>query len=162
MAGYGDDAGLSGWLTARGLALPADAAPAVLREIGSAYVDRAYAARLYCSRPTEGAAQERAWPRTGAQLGGAEIAPDEIPLAWIHASYRAAWLEFQTPGRFSRTHDLTRIVKRQKVDSVEREFFEPPALKAGAGGASATVDEEIDGLVAPYLCDARSDRWAWA
>lgn len=123
MAGYGSDLDFAAWLAANGLALPVGApTPAVLRQIGSDYVDSAYEARLQCSSRTGGFAQERAFPRTG-HMAGCEPVPDNlIPQAWINASYRAAYLQavngFATGG-----YDPNRLTKREKVDVLEREFW---------------------------------------
>lgn len=153
MAGYGNDAGLSAWLTDNGYTLPVGAPSlAVLRQRGSAYLDATYAAKLTCSYKTGGIDQERQWPRTGAFVyGGPAIDANAIPLAWVNASYRAAWLEASSPGVLTVTINPSSRVKMQKVDVIQREFFEGGAAAAGIGGLSV-IDAEIDGLVGPYLC----------
>lgn len=151
MAGYGTDSDFTAWLAAEGLTLPDDAAAsAVLRQRGSNYVDSVYAARLYCSAPTGGVSQERAWPRTGHSFPVA-IDSDVIPGAWERASYRAAYLDATRAGGLSKTVDPDKRVKRQKVDDIEREFFNNGESEAGASGA-AILDAEIDGMLAPFLC----------
>lgn len=148
MAGYGDDSGFASWLVGQGFTLPDGApTPAVLRQRGSDYVDATYGPLLSCSEPTGGLEQERAWPRTGHK----GVAPDVIPSAWVRASYRAAWLEATTLGWASGSIDPNRRVKRQKVDTIEREFFDSAATESGALG---NVDAGIAGIVAPYLCAA--------
>lgn len=164
MAGYGEDSGLTAWLTANGLSLPADApAPAVLRQRGSAYVDGTYGPRLACSTPTGGIDQERAWPRTGHVVGSIAVPPDLIPTKWVDASYRAAYLVATSPAFGSATVNPMQRVKRQKVDVIEREFFDGGAVELGAGGLAA-IDAEIDGLVAGLLCPDVSGEFAglWA
>ncbi len=152
MAGYGQDQGLTDWLTANGLSLPAGAlSPAVLRQRGSAYVDGTYGPRLMCSAPTGGIDQERAWPRTGHVVNGIAIAADAVPTKWVEASYRAAYLIATNPAFGASTVNPMQRVKRQKVDVIEREFFDGGAVEIGAGGLAA-IDAEIDGLVAPLLC----------
>lgn len=153
MAGYGSDPDFTAWLTANGLSLPVGApTPAILRQIGSDYVDGAYEPRLQCSQRTGGFAQDRAWPRTGHTVN-CELVPDDfIPPAWINASYRAAYLQavngFATGGT-----DPSRLTKREKVDVIEREFF-----AAGEGSAQGNaapgfaVDPLIDGWVSLWLC----------
>lgn len=151
MAGYGDDSGLTAWLASYGLTLPVGApASAVLRQRGSAYVDSVYGPRLECSKPTGGVAQERAWPRTG-HIYPLPIAADAIPLNWVNASYRAAYLEAVTTGGLAATLNPNARVQKQKVDVIERTFFDNGATKPGAGGI-ATIDAEIDGMLAPFLC----------
>jgi hypothetical protein len=99
MAAYGTDEGFEAWLAGQGLSLPVGApAVAVLRQIGSSYVDSAYSWRLSCSRKTGGFTQELQWPRTGHVINGETVPDDLIPQAWIDASYRAAYLTAVTPG----------------------------------------------------------------
>jgi hypothetical protein len=147
MAGYGTDQGLTDWLADNGLTLPVDAPSlAVLRNRGAAYVDATYGQRLTCSAPAGGAVQERAWPR----VGHPNVAGDVVPLPWVHASYRAAWLTATTPGGLSRAIDANQRVQKQKVDVIERTFFDNGAPVPGQ--AVGLVDAEIDGLVSPFLC----------
>ena len=147
MEGYGDDAGLTSGIAYNGLALPSGApALAVLRNRGSVYVDATYGQRLTCSAPTGGATQERAWPRTGHP----QVPSDIIPLPWVHASYRAAYLSATLAGGLSRQIDMQARVQKQKVDVIERTFFDSAPGKPGE--VTGLVDAEIDGLVAPFLC----------
>lgn len=148
MAGYGDDDGLTEWLTANGYSLP-DGAPsaAVLRQRGSAYVDGVYGPRAY-GAPTGGYAQERAWPRTGATAYGSAIPDDAIPNAWVEASYAAALYEAQNPGGLAVVATPGQAVRREKVGVVEQEFFEA----AGTALEAATpMLLTVEGLVAPFL-----------
>jgi hypothetical protein len=155
MAGYGDDTAFTAWLASRGLTLPVGApSPEVLRQRGSDYLDATYGPRLICSAPTGGLDQERAWPRTGHMLNGQSIASDAIPAAWVRASYRAAWLEASRSDSLSATVRPDQRKRREKVDVIEREFFDAGEIKIG-GGNIAVVDAEIDGLVAPFLCASR-------
>lgn len=154
MAGYGDDIAFAGYLAGLGLALPVGApVPAVLRQIGSDYVDAAYEPRLSCSKRTGGYAQERAWPRSGHTVSGDAFPDDLIPQAWINASYRAAYLQATQSGWASDGTDPNRLTKREKVDVIEREFF---AAGEGAVQGNAApgfnVDPLIDGMVAMFLC----------
>lgn len=147
MAGYGDDAGLQAWLDKNGHVLPVGApSPAILRERGSSWVDSAFGAQ-FTGVPTDGVAQEREWPRSGATAYGSALASDLVPARIVTASYMAAWIEAQKPGRLSVVIDPAKRVKHQKVDTVEREFFEP-----GRGqDATGIVSPEINGLLAPLL-----------
>src|SRR5690606_6584840 len=113
MAGYGTDDGFSAWLTARGYSLPDDApAPAVLRQLGSDYIDGVYGLR-FRGAPTDGIAQERAWPRTGATANTTAIPDDTIPAAVINASYAAAYHEALNPGALAAATTGGGQVKRE-------------------------------------------------
>lgn len=154
MSSYGTDAEFQAWLDANGLTLPTGAPPpAVLREIGSAYVDGAYEPSLTCSARTGGWSQDLAWPRTGHSVNGQSIPSDLIPQAWINASYRAAYLTAATPGWAQGGQNPNRITKREKAGDVEREFF---AVGDGAVASRAAtgfnVDPLIDGWIAMWLC----------
>lgn len=159
MAGYGDDQGFSDWLASQGLNLPVGApTPAVLRQIGSDYVDAAYEHGLTCSTRTGGWSQERAWPRTGHKINGQPGPPDLIPPAWVNASYRAAYLQASEAGWAQGGRDPSRVTKREKVDVIEREFF--AAGDAGEVGNAApgfNVDPLIDGWLSAWLCPTGRD-----
>lgn len=118
------------------------------RQRGSTYIDGTYGDR-FSGLPTDGVEQERAWPRTGATAYGSALAGDIIPLRVVNASYEAALLELRTPGSLSVVTDPAKRVKRQKVDTIEREFFDPAEAEPGAiAGPVASI---IDGLLAPLL-----------
>jgi hypothetical protein len=148
MAGYGDDAGFTAWLTANGHTLPSGTpAEAVLRQRGSVYVDGLYG-RRFVGLPTEGYGQERAWPRTGAVASGGAVPSDVVPVAVEHASYAAALHEASNPGSLSAAASQAAAVKREKVGPMEVEYV------AGSGDAAldATVRlTEVEGLLAPFL-----------
>lgn len=156
---YGSDSEFAAWLAAQGLALPVGApAPAILRAQGSAYVDGAYEPRLFCSERVDPFTQTLAWPRVNATVQGRPIPDDMIPLAWINASYRAAYLTAVTPGWATSGLDPSRMTKRERAGQVEREFF-----AAGEGGLSGNaaqgfrVDPLIDGALSIWLCDPVTD-----
>lgn len=157
MAAYGTNEGFSAWLAANGLSIPVGANPAVLREIGSAYVDGAYEYRLTCSNRTGGFMQQLAWPRTGHMVNGQAVPDDLIPQAWIDASYRAAYLQSVPPGGWAQGGvDPSRLTKREKAGQVEREFFgagEGAAVGNAAPGFN--VDPLIDGWLSVWLCPDR-------
>lgn len=148
MAGYGSDEGFAEYLLSNGHTLPdGSLSSAVLRQRGSVYVDGLYGAR-FTGVPTDGVAQERAWPRTGATAYGASIGADVIPAAVVQASYAAALYEARNPGKLAIVTTPGGQVKRRKVDVIEVEFFE------GAGGAAVNatpVLTEVEGLLAPFL-----------
>jgi hypothetical protein len=150
MSGYGTDEGFGLWLEANGYYLPVGApSAAVLRARGSAYIDATYGAR-FSGVPTEGFAQEMAWPRTGAYAFGQPIGDSIIPAAVVKASYVAAWQEATSPGSLSASGSEASRVKREKVEgAVEVEY------EASSGLFSADslrlVLTEVDGMLAPFL-----------
>jgi len=145
---YGDDSGLTAWLAANGYTLPAGApAPAVLRQRGSAYIDGLYGAR-FSGVPTDGFAQERAWPRVGAEAHGQAVPSDLVPVAVINASYAAAYQEASKPGSLSVSASQGGALKRKKIDTIEKEYFEG----SGDAVADATLKlSAVEGLLAPFL-----------
>lgn len=145
MAGYGDDSGFAEWLAANGYSLPDSApSPAVLRQRGSVEIDALYGSR-FVGQPTDGVAQERAWPRTGAVVFGSAVASDVVPSAVVTASYHAAYFATQNAGPSETIGDAGRI-KRDRVGDAETEFFGP-----GAGGSDHGLVTVYDGILAPYL-----------
>lgn len=157
MAGYGSDAEFQAWLDANGLTLPVGSPTlAVLRQIGSDYIDAAYEPRLSCSSRTGGFAQERAWPRVGHEVNCEPVPDDMIPQPWINASYRAAYLQavngFATGGT-----DPNRVVKMEKVDVLQVEYA---VDKSGGNAADGfAVDPMIDGWVSLWLCATGRANW---
>jgi hypothetical protein len=149
------DQGFTDWLAGQGLALP-NVAPtaAVLRQVGSDYVDAAYEHRLACSHRAGGYLQERAWPRTGHRQGRNDVPDDMIPPAWVNASYRAGYLQATQPGWATGAVDPGRITKREKADVIEREFFGPDVMAAGDAAPGMRADAVVNGLVLPWLCAA--------
>lgn len=162
MAGYGDDTAFTAWLAAQGLTLPVGApTPAVLRQRGADYLDATYEPMLSCSKRTGSWSQERAWPRAGHAVGGETLPDDLIPQPWVNASYRAAWLEASSPGWASGSIDPNRKTKREKVDTLEREFFSPTDT-AGGTGAVGNVDAAIQGMVSIFFCPDAEEAGALA
>ena len=160
MAAYGDDAGFEAWLAEQGYVLPDDApTAAVLRARGSIYVD-SYE-KFWTGQRTGGVMQELGWPRTGATVNCTMPVPnDVIPPAVITASYRAAWLEAETPGILKGSSGTSGSrVRRQKVDVIEREFFDDG--KAEIGGGPSFIDSQIDGLLSQFICDDTGAAFLW-
>lgn len=137
------------------MALPAGAVPAVLRQIGSTYVDAAYEASLQCSHRANGFEQELAWPRAGHRVNGQAVPETLIPPAWVNASYRAAYLEATTPGWATGSVDPNRVTRREQVDVISREFFAPSDTGGAASAAGITADAIINGMVLPWLCTSK-------
>lgn len=151
---YGTDQEFADWLDGQGLSL-VGCDLTVLRQVGSAYVDAAYEYRLQCSRRAGGLSQADAWPRSGHKFAGEAIPDDTIPQAWVIASYRAAYLHGSSDGWAAATADPDRIVKRQKVDVIEREFFASGDVAGSAVAPGMPADAMINGLVLPLLCPTR-------
>lgn len=151
MISYGSDDGLIEWLAAQGLPAPAGD-PAVLRQIGSNYIDAAYGYKLTCSSRTGGFNQPLAWPRTGHRMNGQAVPSDLVPQAWINASYRAAYLEDMTPGWATKGTDASRQTKRERVDTIEREFFSAADAAGTDAAAGMPSDSIINGMIKPWLC----------
>ncbi len=148
MAGYGDDSGFTAFLTANGYTLPVGApTPAVLRQRGSAYIDGLHGLR-FSGVPTGGFAQERAWPRTGAEAYGVAIDPAVVPVAVIQASYTAAYQEAVKPGSLSVVVSGGKQVKRVKAGSVEVEYA---SADGGVVANSTPLLSAVEGLLAPFL-----------
>lgn len=153
MAAYGDDAGFAAYLAGQGLTLPVGApAPAILREIGSGYIDAAYGWQLKCSMKAGGFTQSLEWPRTGHVINGEEVPSDLIPQQWINASYRAGYLQAVTPGWATTGTDASRQTKREKVDVIEREFFGKEEAAGTSAAPGMPSDSIINGMVTPWLC----------
>lgn len=148
MAGYGDDTAFAAYLTANGYTLPEVAASsAILRQRGSAYIDALYGWRFPGS-PVGGAAQERAWPRTGAQdIYGAAIASDAVPARIEEASYEAAWIEANSAGALSKTF----TPGEQKVLTEVKGIKWTLTGDATRENAMSVVSTVIDGLLYPLI-----------
>lgn len=151
MTSYGDDEGFESWLAAQGLP-PTMGDPAVLRQIGSNYIDAAYEARLNCSSRAGGFNQLLAWPRKNHRMNGQTVPSDLVPQAWINAAYRAAYLEDMTPGWATKGADPRRSVQRERVDVVERAFFSPSESVDIDVSTGMPFDSIINGLIKPWLC----------
>src|SRR5690606_5608125 len=148
MAAYGDDQGFTDYITAQGLTLPVTAPDvAVLRQLGSSYIDAAYGYKLTCSRRTGGWEQELEFPRTGHYVNGQLLPSDVIPQPWIYASYRAAYLNAITPGWSTNAVDGSRLTKAEKVDVISREFFAPGDAYSSDVAPGMPADSIINGMV---------------
>lgn len=157
---YGTDAGFVAWLERQGYELP-EGSPsnAILRARGSAYVD-GYES-YWTGQRTGGVMQELGWPRTGALFKCTGAIPDDvIPPAIVAAAYRAAWLDASSPGILNGPVITTGArVKRQKVDVIEREFFDDG--KAGVGGGPGFIDSAIDGAMQAFICNQKGAAFMW-
>lgn len=132
----------------------ADARAAALVR-GSDYVDGAYRGGPGCTgatfpgRKTEGRAQEREWPRTGARdASGEQIPDDEVPREVEHAAYEAAYREHQEPGSLSPDYVPATLVTKEKVGPIEIGYAAP---QGGGGNPLRPVVTVIDEILAPVL-----------
>lgn len=148
MSGYGSDAEFDAWMAENGYATSSgDLTVAQLRQRGSDYIDGLYGLR-FRGEPAGGIDQERAWPRAGAKAGKTPIPADAIPRNVILASYHAALHEGANPGSLAVAAANSGALKRKKIDTIEKEYFE--------GSGSAVTDNTIrlsavEGLLAPFL-----------
>lgn len=147
MAGYGTDEDFTAWAASNGYTVPEDLTVAVLRQRGSAYIDGLYGPR-FIGTPAAGFTQERAWPRTGAEVHGTAIPSDVVPVAIEQASYFAAYQEAISPGSLSVVTTTSGAIKREKVGPIETEY--------ASGSGNALIDatpmlSAVEGLIAPFL-----------
>lgn len=151
MAGYGTDQDFEAWMAANGFSVPAGApTSAALRQRGSAYVD----GRCFPGVPTGGLAQERAWPRTGAEAYGQTIAADVIPLAIEHAAYAAGYFDAANDGALTSRSSIDAGVKRkfERVEGVVQEETEYFSSGDAAADAAITIPM-VEALLKPFLGD---------
>lgn len=151
MAGYGDNTKAQAYWQAAGYVVPdgmGETDITAARQRGSMFVDR-YEFKFPGSR-TGGFAQERAWPRTGAETYYGEAIPsDAIPVAIENASYDAAFLELTNPGSLSPVVTGSATVKREKVGQLEVEY----------STSSSTSVEDIVALATPVVTSIEGLLW---
>jgi len=126
MAAHGTPEGFNTWLAARGHVLP-DGAPgaAILLQRATDYIDGLYGTRL---------------------IGDQTV--DPLLTALANATYVAAWHEANNAGALSASATQAGALKRKKIDTIEREYFEG----SGDAAADATVRLSlVEGILAPYL-----------
>lgn len=106
----------------------------------SSALDGIYGSR-FAGHKTGARAQALAWPRTGAfdHCAGEDIPSHEVPQEVVNAAYELALAELQAPGSSSPTVTPGRLVRRQKVDTIEREFFGPGDGAPGSADAMRPV-----------------------
>lgn len=148
MSAYGTDQGFADYCTAMGYTVPSGSVPAA-RMRGSMYVDNTYESR-FPGIPTGGIAQDRAWPRTGAEdIYGSAVSG--IPDRVVNASYEAALLELGTPGTLSAIIKTNEMTKRAKAGPVEVEYFD---AKGDTIAGAVPMITKIEGLLYPLLTAA--------
>ena len=149
MAGYGDDTKFEAWLAGNGFTLPTGApSPAALRQRGSAYID----GRCFPGVPTGGLAQERAWPRTGAEAYGQTIPSDTIPLAIEHAAYAAGYFDAASGGALSSRSSIDAGLKRKRTRVEGAVDTETEYFSSGDAAADAAITiPMVEALLKPFL-----------
>jgi hypothetical protein len=159
---YGTETDFEDWLCMQGYSLSADAPSSwALLARGTAYVD-GYET-YWTGQRAGGIMQVLGWPRTGATMNCTIAIPnDAVPPAVVTATYRAAWLEGQTPGILTGSAAAPgQRVKREKVDgAVEVEYFDDG--KSTAGGAVRFIDGAIDAALSGFICDATGGAFVWS
>jgi DnaT-like ssDNA binding protein len=153
---YADVATARAYAADRGVALPAaDGDVAVLLFQASDYVEAKRAqyqgAKTWPVATTDPVhvAQAMQWPRVGVYIDGSEIEfpSDAIPRELVAAQCQAV-MELHA-GRDLMPSSDGRIVKRQKVDVIEKEFFS--GTESGTSGVPTPVFPKVDALLAPLF-----------
>lgn len=117
---YGTEAGFTTYTTAYGYTVPAgDVEQALLR--GSLAIDALYGMRFPGTKSSY--AQEREWPRTGAQWpDGTAISGTPEQVEW--ATYEAALQELTKPGSLLPIVTPGKVRKRERVEgAISVEYF---------------------------------------
>lgn len=145
---YADAAAYVAWATAYNGTAPtattAEIEGAILRSV--AYLNTL---KWHGSR-TNGRAQALAWPRQDVtDCEGNEIASNEIPAELIQAQHVLTEAELASPGITAPNGNFSRIVKREKVDVIEREYD-----TARATGTDADFRTMITGALDLLRCFA--------
>jgi hypothetical protein len=124
----------------------------------SAYIDGRYRkllpsnvwVSLFPGTKTEGRAQAREWPRTGAvDYEGHQLSTTEVPIEVEQSTYEAALRELTLPGSLSPDYVASQTIKREKVGPLETEY----ATVTGEGSAASVrpIISVIDEIIAPLL-----------
>jgi hypothetical protein len=150
MAGYGTNEGFTAYATAAGYVIPEGTTEpqiAAARQRGSVYIDGTYGSR-FPGVPTEGAMQDRAWPRTGAtDIYGNTLPSDTVPQRVIDASFEATFLSLTNPAIFSGTYTPGTQKVLTEVKGIKWEVIGNPS----ADGAMIPISSTIEGILAPLL-----------
>lgn len=142
---YVSAADCAAYAAKRGLSFPdSPAAPAESALIiATAYIDSTYRGRFPGQR-VKGRNQALEWPRAYAtDIGGNDIAADEVPVEIINATCEAAIRELASPGTLSPDFDRDSYVKRQKAGSVEIEY----GANARPGTSFTLVDSALSNIL---------------
>ena len=98
---------------------------------------------------TGGRDQLLAWPRAGAyDVDCTDIAPDVVPIEVEYATYEAALRELVQPGYLSPDYVPASVIKREKVDVLETEYF---GASGGTENPQQPVATLVRNIIAPLL-----------
>ncbi|GAA0212490.1 hypothetical protein QOZ96_003593 [Brevundimonas nasdae] len=126
MSARGSDEGLAAWMDARGYSTSlGDLTPAQLRQRATDYIDGLYGTRIVGDQTSE-----------------------PLRTALEYATYAAALHESANPGSLAVGVTAAGALKRKKIDTIEKEYFE--------GSGNAVTDNTlrlsaVEGLLAPFL-----------
>lgn len=144
---YVDEQQARDYADARGIELPADDADVGAMLISAMDYLEAQRARYQGSKTHPGV-QALQWPRTGVILDCSYQLPDNvIPVELKNAQMQLA-LEVFAGNTLMPSSD-GRVVKREKVDVIEREFMTGSDL--GTGGLPSPSFPAVDALLAPLF-----------
>lgn len=133
---YGTASGADAYFAARGITTWAgtnDAKEAALLK-ASVWLDGNYST-LFPGLRTNGRAQPREWPRTGAiDAYGYAIDPDLVPPEIEMATYEAALRELVTPGALNVDYTAAEGIKSVSIDG---------ALSVTFNGANSAADVQL-------------------
>lgn len=107
---------------------------------------------MFPGTKTGGRAQEREWPRAGAQDSSGEDIPDNaVPVEVDRAMYEAAYRELTAPGSLSPDYVPTEQVTKEKIGPIEVSYATPQ----GSGGMppNLPVIAAVDGILSSLLCE---------
>lgn len=136
------------YATARGVTLPAsdDAVEAML--LNAADYLEAQRARYQGSKSFPDHPQAMQWPRTGVIIDCEYELPDSIIPSELKKAQMQAVVEIQNGFSLMPSSD-GRVVKKTKVDVIEKEFFS--AAELGNSGGPVPSFPAVDALLAPLF-----------
>jgi hypothetical protein len=159
MAIYGTLADANAYHTARGNTAwtGTDVVKLAALERGTDYIDGRYRWQtcgrwqsMFPGERTDGRAQEREWPRTGAEdYDGNAIPDDEVPVEVENATYEAALRELVTPGSLSPDFVPSGQVIKEKVGPIEVGYASPKATANQL--PNRPIIPTIDEIIAPVV-----------
>lgn len=144
---YVDEAEARAYAEARGIELPADDAEVSAMLIAAMDYLEAQRQRFQGSKTHPGV-QALQWPRTGVILDCSYALPGNVIPSELKQAQMALALEVHAGNKLLPSSD-GRVVKKEKVDVIEREFMTGSDL--GRQGLPAPSFPLVDGLLAPLF-----------
>ena len=144
---YDSLANLRAFALARGIELPADDAEAEVLAIDAMDYLEAHRARYQGSKTHPGV-QALQWPRTGVVLDCSYSLPDNVIPTELKQAQGHLMIEAFSGTPLMPSSD-GRVVKREKVDVIEREFM--TGKEMGTSGVPAPSFPTVDALLAPLI-----------